>query len=69
MNKYVAILGTLDGVVVGLLNFLVTRSIKQREWRLSIARDQITQRQPWPGLRDAVHFLSPGQGVLPPRDA
>jgi hypothetical protein len=24
-------------------------------------------RPPWPGLRYAVHFLSPGQGVLPPR--
>ena len=24
-------------------------------------------RPPWPRLRYAVHFLSPGQGVLPPR--
>ena len=24
-------------------------------------------RPPWPGLRYAVHCLSPGQGVLPPR--
>ena len=23
-------------------------------------------RPPWPGLRYAVHYLSPGQGVLPP---
>jgi len=23
-------------------------------------------RPPWPGLRYAVHCLSPGQGVLPP---
>jgi hypothetical protein len=23
-------------------------------------------RPPWPGLRYAVHFLSPGQGALPP---
>lgn len=46
MNEYVAILGTLGGVLVGgLLNFVVTRSVKQQEWRLAIARDQLAQRQ------------------------
>ena len=46
MNEYAAVIGTLAGVLVGgLTNFLTTRSVKQQEWRLTLARDQLTYRQ------------------------
>jgi hypothetical protein len=46
MQEYVAILGTLAGVLVGgLLNFLITKSVKHQEWRLALARDQLSKRQ------------------------
>ena len=46
MTEYAAILGTLAGVVVGgLVNFFASRTVKQQEWRLALARDQINRRQ------------------------
>jgi hypothetical protein len=46
MSDYVAILGTLAGVLVGgLVNFLATRTAKRHEWRLTLARDQIIRRE------------------------
>ncbi len=60
MDPYVAILGTLAGVIVGgLVNFLATRSVKQQEWRLTLARDQITQRQ-----RIYAEFLAEAQRLM-----
>ena len=46
MNEYLAVLGTLSGVLVGgLVNFLSTRTAKKHEWRLALARDQIMRRE------------------------
>ena len=46
MNDYAAILGTLAGVLAGgLVNFFATGRVKQQEWRLSLARDQIIRRE------------------------
>lgn len=46
MSDYVAIIGTLAGVLVGgLVNFLATRMAKRHEWRLTLARDQIIRRE------------------------
>ena len=46
MSEYVPVLGTLAGVIIGgLINYLASRSAKQREWHLSLAKDQIALRQ------------------------
>jgi hypothetical protein len=46
MDPYLAVLGTLAGVLVGgLVNFLASRTVKQQEWRLALARDDIALRQ------------------------
>lgn len=42
----IAVLGTLLGALVGgLLNYLSSRSVKNHEWRLALARDQAATRQ------------------------
>lgn len=41
-----AIVGTLSGaIVVGVINYFSNRSVKNHEWRLALARDQISMRQ------------------------
>ena len=46
MNDYAAIFATLSVVVAGgLLNFFSNRTVKQHEWRLTLARDQIIRRE------------------------
>ena len=45
-TELLTIAGTLGGVVVGgLLNYLANRSMKNREWKLAVARDQAATRQ------------------------
>ena len=44
--EVIAIVGTLSGaVVVGIINYFSNRSVKNHEWRLARARDQISVRQ------------------------
>ena len=44
--EFIAILGTLSGgLLVGLINYFSNKSIKNHEWRLTLARDQVTTRQ------------------------
>ena len=46
MTEYTAIFGTLAGVLIGgLLNFIVSRTVKMQEWRLGIAKEQLARRQ------------------------
>ena len=42
----IAVLGTLFGALAGgLINYLSSRSVKNHEWRLSLAKDQAASRQ------------------------
>ena len=42
---YLAVLGTLGGVLVGgLVNFLATRASKDREWRLALDKELLIMR-------------------------
>jgi hypothetical protein len=46
LTEFIAVLGTLSGVVVGgLINYFSVRSVKNHEWRLSLAKDQAFLRQ------------------------
>lgn len=45
-SELVAVLGTLFGTLVGgLINYFSSRSVKNHEWRLALARDQVASRQ------------------------
>lgn len=45
-SELIAVLGTLFGALVGgLINYVATRSMKNHEWRLALARDQAASRQ------------------------
>jgi len=56
----VAVAGALGGVILGhLLSYLAVRSAKDREWRLSLARDEITSRQ-----KLYAEFLAEAQEVV-----
>lgn len=45
-SEVIAILGTLSGaLLVGLINYFSNRSVKNQEWRLALARDQVASRQ------------------------
>jgi hypothetical protein len=45
-SELIAVLGTLFGTLVGgLINYCTTRSVKNHEWRLALARDQAAVRQ------------------------
>ena len=42
----IAVLGTLFGALAGgLINYLSSRSVKNHEWRLALAKDQAVSRQ------------------------
>ena len=42
----IAVLGTLLGTLVGgFIHYFLNRSVKNHEWRLALARDQIASRQ------------------------
>ena len=44
--EVIAIIGTLSGaVVVGAINYFSNKKVKNHEWRLALARDQISVRQ------------------------
>jgi hypothetical protein len=44
--EIVAVLGTLGGaLLVGAINYFSNRNIKDHEWRLALARDQVAVRQ------------------------
>ena len=44
--EVIAVLGTLAGaLLVGLINHFSNRSVKNHEWRLALARDQVASRQ------------------------
>lgn len=44
--ELVAVLGTLFGALVGgLINYFSSRSVKNHEWRLALAKDQVASRQ------------------------
>ena len=45
-SEIIAVLGTLSGaLLVGLINYFSNRSVKNHEWRLALARDQVAIRQ------------------------
>jgi hypothetical protein len=45
-TELIAVLGTLFGALVGgLINYFSSRSVKNHEWRLSLAKDQAVSRQ------------------------
>ena len=45
-SELVTVIATLSGVLVGgLVNYFASRSVKNHEWRLAIARDQAAVRQ------------------------
>src|SRR5713101_2907284 len=45
-SELIAVLGTLSGaLLVGLINYFSNRSVKNHEWRLALARDQVANRQ------------------------
>ncbi|SRR5258706_11586869 len=45
-SELVAVASAFGGVILGgLINYLATRSAKNREWELALARDQISIRQ------------------------
>lgn len=45
-SELVAVLGTLFGTLVGgLINYISNRSVKNHEWRLALAKDQVASRQ------------------------
>ena len=45
-TELIAVLGTLGGaLLVGVINYFSNRSVKNHEWRLAIARDQVSSRQ------------------------
>jgi hypothetical protein len=45
-TELIAVLGTLFGALVGgLINYFSSRSVKNHEWRLSLAKDQAISRQ------------------------
>jgi hypothetical protein len=45
-SELIAVFAALGGTLVGgFINYFATRSMKDREWRLSLARDQIVLRQ------------------------
>lgn len=57
---FVAVGGALAGVALGhLLSYFTTRSATDREWQLSLARDEITSRQ-----RLYAEFLAEAQEVV-----
>jgi hypothetical protein len=44
--EILAVLGTLLGALVGgLINYFSSRSVKNHEWRLALAKDQVASRQ------------------------
>lgn len=45
-SELVAVIGALAGVIIGgLINFLASRSAKNREWRQALAKEQMSTRQ------------------------
>lgn len=45
-TELIAVLGTLFGALIGaLINYFSSRSIKNHEWKLALARDQVASRQ------------------------
>ena len=45
-SELIAVLGTLFGALAGgFINYFSTRSVKNHEWRLALARDQSASRQ------------------------
>jgi ribosomal protein L1 len=45
-SEVVAVLGTLSGaLLVGLINYFSNRSVKNHEWRLALAREEVAGRQ------------------------
>lgn len=57
----IAILGTLGGaLVVGLINYFSNRSVKNLEWRLTLARERTAGRQKLYAefLVEAQHFVA-----------
>lgn len=45
-SELIAVFGTLLGVLIGgLINYLANRSVKNHEWRLALAKDQVAARQ------------------------
>ena len=58
--QFFAVLGALAGVLIGgFINYFASRSVKQREWKLSLAKDQIALRQRLYG-----EFLAEAQRLL-----
>lgn len=40
-SETIAVLGALSGVLIGgLINYLASRSVKDREWKLAVAKEQ-----------------------------
>ena len=59
-SQLLAMLGALAGVLIGgFINFFASKSVKQREWKLSLAKDQIALRQRLYG-----EFLAEAQRLL-----
>lgn len=45
-NELIAVLGALGGTLVGgFINYVATRSVKNHEWKLALAKDQVATRQ------------------------
>ncbi|WP_435627235.1 hypothetical protein [Candidatus Ferrigenium straubiae] len=45
-TELIAVLGTLFGTLVGgLINYFSSRGVKNHEWRLALAKDQVASRQ------------------------
>ena len=60
-SELIAVLGTLGGaLLVALINFFSNRSVKNQEWRLTIARDQVLSRQ-----KLYAEFLVEAQRLVP----
>ena len=59
-SQLLAMFGALAGVLIGgFINFFASKSVKQREWKLSLAKDQIALRQRLYG-----EFLAEAQRLL-----
>ena len=44
-SETIAVLGTLSGVLIGgFINYLASRSVKNHEWKLALAKEQSTIR-------------------------
>jgi hypothetical protein len=44
--EFITVFATLFGVLVGgFINYFSSRSVKNHEWRLALARDQVASRQ------------------------